>query len=539
MTELPRNLATLRLNGLRPDPDPSEVSPDTWTGGRNVLPVNGYMERVGGFSHVLTDNTVAGSTPLWHLNAERDGTAYWWAFTAGLNGVLVQDGSPTPPAGGLLVAATGIYPETASIEEFTGCLINNTPVFNNAGEEPWWWDYSSTTLTQFDTTDAATGPALKGAAVWSYKYHLFLGDVEVGGDSRPDQVWHSAAAEPGTVPGSWQPTATNDANFVELSDTRGRVVNGMQLGGSCLIMKERGAYLCTYTGGPLVMAYRNLSREAGIVCRHGMQVVQGTAYLFDDNTFLATDGQQITDVAETWLKREFFGNLNTDEIDRAFVAYDRPNQTIWFAAPMETNRYCSHAAIWDLTTQKWGFRELGEGDFSNQGFRYMRPGVLKEDSTVEPWTAATTDWTNRTGAWKSGALSANQDISMALCCDDDSVAEQTFWTEMDTQATTADGKAITGYLRRYQLDVGKQDEVKMVRAVHLHADDAMSLQCRVGGQYTHSDAIRWSPFFSLDATQTQKASVTATGRLISVEIKSDEPFNLPGFTLEAELRGRY
>jgi hypothetical protein len=547
MTALPRNLSTFRLNGVQTDPDPSEVAQDLWTDAQNCVSQDAYMQRIRGWSP-LSANNLIDQPPLWHL-ANTQAESYWLYHTATVAGVGIEDGTSTPPNNGLLVNATQSgNTVTASIGDFSGCTLNGFAILNKRFSGLSWYNYPDITIQDFDTTDPTTADTLTAAVCWSFDRFLFLGDCEIAGNSQPDRIQHAASAEPGTLPinpQDWWPVPENDANFTSLADTRGRVVNGIQLGANNLIVKERGLYQGTYVGaGTFVFRYRNISREVGGLCRHCVTAVDQNGYIFSDNDLVWTDGRQVRSLADTFIRRRVFSELNGEQAGRCWVQYNRPAQEIWFAYPAGGSEYPNKCAVWSLATQKWGLRDLGENQDSKQGWRYARPGIYTDTTTTQsqPWVPNLSAWNSGTwtAPWRSNVLSGDRDDFIAIDVTDEADESNVgqWFVSIGNTDTTAKGNAITGVLSRHELDLGSQDDVKLIRAVYAHGQIPDGLTVRVGGQATHSATIEWSDPQPVD-TANQKASLFASGRLISVEFSASVPFQLPGFSLEGTVRGRY
>ena len=109
------------------------------------------------------------------------------------------------------------------------------------------------------------------------------------------------------------------------------------------------------------------------------------------------------------------------------------------------------------------------------------------------------------------------------------------------QQDTTDAETLTAYLGKYSMDFGDSARVKLLKRIHLQgAPGYGKLFVRAGGQMTPHDSIAWCTEVEIN-DPTQIADCFATGRYISVEIKStgSDVWKLTGLDLEVEPRGYF
>ena len=537
MTELPRNLATFRPNGIIADRSPSDVPVEFWTGGKNMVPSEGpYMERVGGVTPRLDtpDGEAVFHSPAYDT---ANGVPYWCYFTlgaAGNAGLFRQSGTAGSEVNlnmpGYGAPAVG----SKAIDAFSAGLLNGVPWFNRSDIAPAYWPFTGNALAH------ANWPAGQIAGVmWAFKNHLFCGDITDGAANyQPSLIQWTDATPALTVASApdWGLAATSEAGSTELSEVRGRIQNGLPIRSECAIYAQNVTYLAQYIGGPFVFAFRPFSTQMGLLARHAVVEVEGRHFLMTDSDLVMHDGVRIESLADSKVRRTWFNNLDPERLNECWAGWHEQNREVWFCGATAGSEACDLAAVLDLTTLQWGFRELGEGQTA-QGVKYARQGILVEGGGAT-WDTAAGDWDSQTGTWNDNVSLADADRFIGL--ERQSAGEaKTLFQQFDVSDTTYTGQLITGTLERHGLDMGKPDTIKHIRGVHVHARGESTLEVRVRGRLTESDTGTWSSWVGVDLSAVEKASLFASGRLIDVEFRSTGPVEIAGFTLEGRGGGRY
>lgn len=511
-----------RPHGIVRDIPPSEVAPEFWTGGERVQVRNGQTIANPGSAERIID---PGDRVHWMINSR--GSSSWWVYHED-GGIYQTDGNSGPtniattstPANFTLTGA----PWKAS--ECSGGLLHNIPYMLCGDNPPVYWPQTGNCLetSNWDDYGAATGSA---GCLFTFKNHVFTGDVQ-GDDAR---VAWTDAIEAGTPLADWEVGTDNEAGFVDLSDTRGAIQNGLSLGRSCAIYKDSGgAYLCDYIGGNQVFAFRLFSRELGMLARHGVADVDRGHIVLSDDDIVLHDGKSIQSVIQGSNRRWLFNNIDADNVTESWAVYNRPENEVWICVPLTGSLVPNLAAILDLGTGRWGFRDLGRGS-AGQGLTYGARGIVQDSGASFEWDSYGGTWAEATDTWDATLFQANQDVLLTAELTDSSTDDGVF-TVQDVGTTDSAGNTILGEVERFGLDLGAPDEIKMIRAIHLNAKGAGSIIVRAGGRMVENEATRWDAPRTVDLTSRQQYDCRVSGRLIDVKMSVPQDVELAGFTVE-------
>jgi hypothetical protein len=90
--------------------------------------------------------------------------------------------------------------------------------------------------------------------------------VQKAGVNYPRLVKWSTEASTQTTPTSWNETdSTVDAGEYELADTKGDILDGLQLRDAFMIYKEDATYSMQFVGVPFIFSFRQLSPTIGAI----------------------------------------------------------------------------------------------------------------------------------------------------------------------------------------------------------------------------------------------------------------------------------
>ena len=101
-----------------------------------------------------------------------------------------------------------------------------------------------------------------------FKNHLIYGSPTKSGTANPHTVGWSAAADPGTLPTTYDPASTTtDAGDVPIGDTPDQIVDGLAPGEVFLVYKEASIHRMEYVGGQFVFSVKRLPGNFGMLAR--------------------------------------------------------------------------------------------------------------------------------------------------------------------------------------------------------------------------------------------------------------------------------
>lgn len=506
-----RQLRLKPRRGVASDLPGWSVPNDYYTQAENIVFRQGVAERAPSSEAVYDPPSVA---PYHLLNALIGGINYW--IYAGLTASYAVTGSTHTD----ITHASGQQSQS-SIAKLSLGLLNGVPFFNNALDEPMYWD--GNTANNFVDLPGWTATEVCEFMI-AHRYHLFAFGIDGPSGDFPEQLKWSAAASPGSVPSSWTAAATNDAGSAELADTPGPIISAANLRGALGIYKQSSMYLGNYIGerSEEIYEFRPAFSQLGALCRHAVADVNGQHFVVTDGDIVMTDGQAVRQLAQNRRRRFLFNQLDQDNFQNLFVVYNRKQGEVWLCFPESGNTYATRAMIYDVANDAWGDRELPT-------VAHAAMGTISDTTVSEAWDDDSNTWDSDLTAWNEQAFSlASADLVVAVPGD----------TEL--RGVGRGNESLTSLLAKYGIDCGDPERFKFLKRLHLRVegDTGIDFSVRVGTQQTSGGAITWG------STQTYNSdsgfvNLLAMGRFFNIEItvSTASAFKITGLDLEYEQRG--
>lgn len=510
MTDKP--LIRLRpTRGFISDTPAHEVGPDFWTQAQNVIFRDGFASRVQGYRSAYgTALAVVSPTEFMHgINAELSDTNYWLLCEADGSVWAVEGSNATQIDAGLFGAVNNPF-------EYSSGLLNGVPIISNGSDEPVYWDGTTLkNLPGWTATENANFVAV-------FKFHIFAMDISGPGGTFRNLVKWSAAAEPGTVPNSWTPAATNQAGSIELSDSPGPVICAYPLRDSLMFYKRSAMYQAQYVEGNNVFEFRKVQSASGALTSRSVCDVNGQHFVVSDGDVLLTDGTNRRSVGESRIKDYLFNSIDQDNYRNLFCVYNRGKDEVLIGYPENGSEFCTRALVYDVSRDSFGVRDLNT-------VRHAPIGFVNDDTESNTWADRSDTWANAIDVWGSASIEAARDSLVLI--------DGTTMRQEDT----GDAVAIAASLGKYSMSFGESERVKYVRRVHVRAKENYgTLLVRVGGQMEPTGPTTWSPEVAITAPE-QIANCSALGRYISVQVRTtgSDVWKITGIDLEGEQRGYF
>ena len=451
--------------------------------------------RVEGYGDIF--DPVLLDSPLYVMyDRNQYGEDYWiycGANTASLTSLTNH--FPITPAGGM---------QTSDVGDYCGTNLNSIFMLTNGKDAPWYWPgQTAAPLQELPDWPADTTCGF----LRSYKYHAIAGDITESGVQFENQLYWSSSVQPGLPPQSWTPLPSNDAGDNILAQAPGALIDGAQIRDHFVIAKNHSLFLMSYTGGAFVFRFSGLSSTAGVIGRHCMAEYRGRLYLFSDGDILVTDGAQIESIAAQRVRSTIFNEMDQTNIRQCFVTPYLAKDQMWFCYPTGGSPFANRAAIYTLTDNSWGFRDI-------PNLTHAAPGIAYNYIYGTDWDSDTQSWIDDNTLWdQSGAQSIADGVIMASSDDEGHLYGVDF-------LGSANGEPIEGVLEKASMDFGDYDKIKLVQSVYpmILGEDGMTLKVRVGVQQNDSEPVTWSLEQDYIVGQTSRIPCTEAGRLISLQI---------------------
>ena len=385
---MPAQVKVLNPTGINKDISSYELPEDKWSDGNNIQFDNDKTAKVKGHLQVFGTPTVA---PYWLMPFDTISTNSW--IYTGLTKIYrVHTSGTTTTHTDLTRTSGGDYSATAGAG-WNGGVLGGVAIVNNSVDEPQFMGtaagakFANLTNWLSNTTCAVMRP---------FKRFLVALDTTESSTRYPFRVRWSHPAEGGTVPSSWDAAdATKDAGYVDLSQSKGFVIDCLPLGDLNIIYKEDSIWSMAFEGGQSIFGFRQLFSDAGILGRHCVQDFDNQHFVVSEDDVYVHDGQVKRSIVDTQIRDELFTSMHPDYKTRTFVATDREKNEMWVCFVSNTNNtdaFADTAYVWNWINQSWSKRDLPNVSF-------IAWGVVEYVSTTD-WTE-TGDWDTDNDAWDS------------------------------------------------------------------------------------------------------------------------------------------
>ena len=509
----------IRASGIISDISPAEVPPDKYTAGNNIQFRQGFAERANG-TELIFDPTLFA--PLYTFNVPQATNNFW--LYAGDDSIAVVDqgnnhSDITPPAPPLGMAAKK--------NGYTGGLLNGLAFVNFQQDPPAFWDGNPLNPMQ-PFPDWAVGESAK--SIRPYKFGLIALNISTATDEFPQAIKWSAFAPPGGFPQEWTPLPTNSAGDLQLTDSSNQIIDGRELRGQFLIFTGGSIYILTFVGGTFVYAVRRLVDSIGTLNRNCIVEFQGSLAVFGDGDIIVTDGQSLTSIVDQKMRNFVFNQISPEDFTRSYAVHYKAKNEIWFCYPTGGQVYPNQALVWDYVADALGVREIG----GLGGLAFIKDGLIDDAAESPIWDDQTEFWDDRTDTWNQAKFSLSAPALMQA----DFVDGELQWVD---EGDLRVGNSIVASLNRDMMDFGSPNREKLVKAIYprLNAVAGTEIQLRVGGAFSPSSPINWSPLQTFIAGQDIKKDFLVSGRYLSFQFVSDDDhgWSLDGFDVEYAERG--
>jgi hypothetical protein len=488
-------IAAIGSVGMVSDQLAHELPESALTIAENVRFRNGGVERMRGEQSAFG---TPASTP-YGLFVYQSGSNRFIVH-AGATAVYVNDGSTTTDI-------TGTAPTGSAVDRWAIGALGGVLVANNGKDAPMFWG-GNTGLNLATLTAWPANTTCEVLKPW--KNYLFALDVTKVGTRYQHMVKWSSAADPGTIPASWDETnPANDAGEVDLAETSDALVDALPLGDALIIYKESSTYAAQYIGGQYIFAFRRLPVDHGMLARGCAAEVPGGHVVLTggDVVLLSAAGSQsiIDGKIRDWL----FGQIDATYFDRSFVVAHPAYNEAWVCFPTSGNSACTKAIVWNWKENTVSTRDLNNATCAAAG---RVPSII--DNTIDGDSGAI-DSDSSAIDYVEGAQSVAQ-LVMATTAPSIRLVDS---------GTDFDGTNFDSLIERTGLSLGGPYLVKNVRSVYPRIDASAGsvLWVQIGATMDVELPYTWASPVQYTVGSTLKADTSSTGRFIGYRIWSETP----------------
>jgi hypothetical protein len=498
--------------GVIRDHTPQELPPNAWSNARNMRFQDGYARRFEGTTQVFDATAVV---PYFLMPLSVGSTRYW--VHAGLAAVYVDDGSTR-------TNITGTTPTGAIDDRWTGGALSGLLILNNAADVPMYWDGNTAnnlaTLTDWTST-------WRAASVRPFKNYLVALDITKTSTRYPYMVKWSHSADPGSLPSSWDAAdPAVDAGEQDLAETPDVLIDQLPMGDVNVIYKESSMYAMQYIGAPYIWRFQRLPGSVGMLARGCAADTHAGHVVLCPGDLVVHAGQGPRSILDGRMRSWLFNTMDASVYQRSFVVNNPAKKEVWVCFPESGSTSCTLALVWNMKDDTFAIRELSSITYGAVG-----PQTFASAGT---WSGDSNSWESDTTSWGSTDFSPAEH-RLLLCKGSDILVADS--------GTTNDGTAYDAYLERTGLAFDDPFTVKTVRSVFPRIDGpaGQTLTIEVGGSMDAEMGPAWSAPFTYTIGSSLKADCYATGRYLSLRIKSTGSFawRLKSIDMDIIKRGAY
>ena len=508
-----RQMLRLAPSGIVYDVPPDGVDPNIFNAGSNVIFRDGLPVRVSGQKAVY-------GTPLHEaqllLNL-RSPLVNYWIYPSEenitvLDGVTHFDITPDATLDPTLVA-----------NEWTGGILNGIAVLNNYYNNPVYWP-GTTTEKCVDLPGWPAGTKCK--ALRPFKYHLFALNVTDTNGIFSDSIMWSDAAEPGSVPQSWEPLPENQAGFLSLAAGGGNIIDAIQLRDQLFIFKDTSTWAVQYVGGNQVFAARKVLETSGILARNCAVEIKGNLIILTDSDVILFDGQQAVSIIDKRMRKYLFSQLDPVAFTSAFVTKNWVETEVWICIPTVGNATPNVALVWSRDENAWGIRTIN--------YSCATAGLVAPTTGVQTWDAFPGSWNDASPIWDTSTYRVTSESILA--------AQGLTLQNIDADVTD-NGTPISAYIRKLGLGLGDPQTRKLIKRIwpRVSAPVGTVITVRAGAHDEPNGEVTWSSPVSFTVGAQEKVDTFAQGRYLAIDISSEsvQPWTLTGFDVEFSTVGAW
>lgn len=508
-----RDVFSLSPSGIVRDLPPDAVAQADYNNGRNVTFRDGIASRVLGYEPIYGTPVVAPQL----LANLRDSINNFWIYPG-----KAQIGATDGATHAHVTPTTG-WVDPEGFNQWSATFINDAVVLNQPNMPPMYWTGGLSNRVEYlPGWPVGTLAQLVRAS----RYHLFAFNLTDTNGSFPNGVLWSDAAEPGTIPPTWQITQANQAGSVELAAGGGAIMDAAVLRDAMIIYKETEVWAAQYVGGNQVYAFRKVLGMAGALSRNCVASYNGLHVVLTSNDVMLFDGQQARSIIDKRNKRWLFNTMDSKHYKNSFVVYYAQRNEVWIVFPSAGNEVPNTALVYCGDSDSWGERDIVTP--------CIGVGIVAENDGAAAWDTITDTWESVSIEWDQ---STYQVINETLLASVDGGL-----TNVDAGITN-NGALISASLLKSGLALGSPQRKKLIRRLwpRMAGSAGTVVTLRAGGHDQPNGPISWAAPVSFTIGVDEKIDTFATGRYLAFEItsESEQPWAITGIDCEYSLQGEW
>lgn len=505
--------------GVNKDIGSDLIPIESWTDSLNMRFLDGMAMQFYGHNQLYG---TPSNTPQFVMPVYVSGALYWIYATA-------ANTYCTTITGGSVVETdlTHATPRTGVVNQWTGTLLSGIPILNvgDTSKVPMYWDLN----TSNNFVDLTNWPASTYCkSLRSFKNFLIALNITKTTTNYPYMVKWSDPALPGSLPSTWDETdATANAGEIDIAEGQDVIVDGMQLGDSFLIYKERSVWRMDLVGGIEIFRLTKIDNRVGAMNRNCIALINGAHIVLAQNDVFITDGFTAKSILDKMTRRWFFSNIDSTNYTKAFCVSNPYFNEVFICYPSTGNSVCDKAMVYNYVDGTVSFRELPNVNHAEFG--------PVNDSLLNTWSVDEDDWASDVTIWDNPDL-APTTTRVLLASSDTKIF-------LLDALLSFNGSIPDSYLERVGLDFGDNTKIKLVRGIrpNISGSQGLNITISVGHHDDPFDDVTWDESRSYTIGETIQADFFVSGRYIAIKFSGDTAYfwRLDGYKVDVITVGEW
>lgn len=500
-----KNLTQL---GIVTDIAPFELPPNAWTEGNNISFEQGAVVKSSSITEVLKPSS-EDVVKMYPKNKK----IYYMTNTK----AFLYDGAShiniTRESGNYIGGVDWHISE-----------LSNVLIFSNYANIPQY--ISPTTNKLADLPD--WNNQWRASVIRPYKNFLVaLNMLENGLDFNQRVRW-SDLTPPNAPPASWDATSTtNSAGFNDLSEARGKLVDGLDLGDSFIIYTEEEVFAMDYVAGNDIFRFRKILDKVSILAPECVAKVQGGHFVITKDDVIIHNGNSHQSIATDKIKNFLFEAIKNGNYNYVKVQANPSNNEIMILYPQVNSKVLTKAAIYNTTNNTWSFKDIPNAYAIAYGtLPDSNVKIIDSQTQVVDTDKSVIDGVGKDFI-KSSLFVASSDLKFYAL----------------NEGQLVNGRIVPSYVAKSYIDFDEtgiaSDAIKQVKSIHPQITGQGSINIYVGYSMSPQESPIWSRPVAFNIGRDYKADFRVDGRYISIKFESlDNSFwKLTGYSLEVNQRG--
>ena len=466
----------------------------------------------------LTDGKPLSSQKMQDLANWPSLTVLDGAINASVTTITVDSTVDFPTAGTINIGSEKVTYTGLTTTTFTGCTRGAS---------------GTTAASHSDNAEVIISTLCK--SLRAFRSFLVALNITQDGVNFPRVVKWSTEAATQSLPTSWnETTSTVDAGEFGLADTKGDILDGLQLRDSFMIYKEDAVYSMTFIGTPFIFSFRQLSPTIGAISKNCVAEFDGGHAIFGKGNFYINDGQRIKPILPMKLKEYVFQSIDGAQTGKCFVVadYGRTEILFCFTADGAPTNEPNKAVVWNYITNTFTIRDIP--DLAHMGY-----GNVGNPIRATTWAATTETWETITGPW---TMSYDLQDKVLLFADPGNTK-----LYRDNSGNKEDTTFMTSYIERSGLSMNSQGQpdhssVKRISAIwpKMSVSSDNSINIYLGTSMSTEEGITWGAPTTFNPNTQSKVSVRGTGKFYAIKFESttDMDWELDGYAIDVQEVGQ-